>query len=111
MLDRKSLALLPDGAVVINIARGGLIDLEALTKEVRDKRLHCALDITDPMEPLPVTHPLRRLPGAILTPHIAGSHRRVRHEMAEVVMDDLENFFRGRPVRNRVTTSMLDRMT
>jgi phosphoglycerate dehydrogenase-like enzyme len=111
LLDRKSLALLPDGAAVINIARGGLIELGALTKEVRDKRLRCALDVTDPAEPLPVAHLLRRLSGAILTPHIAGSHRRVRHEMAEVVMDDLEKFFHGRPVRNRVTTSMLDRMT
>ena len=111
LLNREALSLLPDGAVVINIARGGLIDLAALTREVRKKRLRCALDVTDPMEPLPVNHPLRNIAGAILTPHVAGASRRVRHQMADTVMDDLERFFRGKPVKNRVTRAMLGRMT
>jgi len=111
LLSRDRLSRLPDGAVVINIARGGLVDLPALTKEVQRKRLRCALDVTDPSEPLPVGHALRTLPGAIVTPHIAGSNRVVRHEMAQVVMNDLESFFRDDGVENRVTTAMLDRMT
>jgi phosphoglycerate dehydrogenase-like enzyme len=111
LLGRESLSRLPDGAAVINIARGGLIDLDALTREVRRGRLRCALDVTDPLEPLPTGHALRALPGAIVTPHVAGSNRRVRQEMAQVVLDDLENFFSGRKVKNRVTTAMLDRMT
>lgn len=111
ILDRKQLARLADGAVVINIARGGLVDLAALTNEVQRGRLRCALDVTDPLEPLPVDHPLRTLAGAIVTPHVAASHRHVRHEIADVVMDDLESFFRGDGVKNRVTTAMLDRMT
>jgi len=111
LLNRTRLAKLPKNATIINIARGGLIDLAALTKEVEKKRLRCALDVSDPLEPLPVAHPLRKLAGAIVTPHIAGSNRRVRHEMAEVVLDDLERFFSGRKVRNRVTSAMLDRMT
>ncbi len=111
LLDRKALSLLPDGAVIINIARGGLVDLAALTREIQRKRLRCALDVTDPAEPLPLTHPLRKLPGAIVTPHIAGSGRQVRQEIATTVMDDLENFFRGKPVKNRVTRAMLQRMT
>jgi len=111
LLDQKALAMLPDGAVIINIARGGLIDLAALTREVRSKRLRCALDVTDPAEPLPVKHPLRKMPGAIVTPHIAGSSRQVRQQIATTVMDDLENFFRGKVVKNRVTRAMLQRMT
>ncbi|HST12294.1 MAG TPA: NAD(P)-dependent oxidoreductase [Terriglobales bacterium] len=111
ILNRARLSRLPDGAAIINIARGGLIDLDALTSEVRRGRLHCALDVTDPQEPLPINHPLRRLPGAIVTPHVAAANHQVRHDIADVVMDDLENFFRGRGVRNRVTTEMLDRMT
>jgi len=111
LLSRDRLARLPDGAVVINIARGDLIDLAALTNEVRRGRLRCALDVTDPLEPLPIGHALRTIPGAIVTPHIAASNRRVRHDMAEVVMDDLERFFKGHAVENRVTTAMLDRMT
>ena len=111
LLSRKALSLLPDGAVVINIARGGLLDLAALTQEVRKKRLRCALDVTDPIEPLPVNHPLRNLPGAVVTPHVAGGSRQVRRQMTETVMDDLENFFQGKPVVNRVTRQMLQRMT
>ncbi len=111
LLNRKRLQLLPDGAAVINIARGGLIDLGALTAEVRRKRIRCALDVTDPDEPLKVNHPLRKLPGAILTPHIGGGGHNVRREIAETVMNDLENFFAGKHVQNRVTQAMLDRMT
>jgi phosphoglycerate dehydrogenase-like enzyme len=111
LLNRSRLAMLPDGAAVINVARGGLIDLAALTSEVRRKRLRCALDVTDPDEPLPLKHPLRNLPGAIVTPHIAGSGRHVRHEMASTVLVDLENFFQRKPVKNRVTRAMLQRMT
>jgi phosphoglycerate dehydrogenase-like enzyme len=111
ILDREALALLPDGAAIINIARGGLLDLNALTREVCKGRLRCAIDVTDPLEPLPVGHPLRNLPGAIVTPHVAGSGRHVREQMAEVVVRDLENFFHGKPVSNRVTAAMLQRMT
>jgi len=68
ILDRETLASLPDGAAVINIARGGLIDLEALRKEVTRGRLRCALDVTDPQEPLPIDDTFRDLPSAILTP-------------------------------------------
>jgi phosphoglycerate dehydrogenase-like enzyme len=111
LLNRDRLAMLQDGAVVINIARGRLIDLAALTEEVRKGRLRCALDVSDPEEPLPLTHPLRVLEGAIVTPHIGGGGRRTRGEMADVAMDELQRFFRGEPLQNRVTTRMLSRMT
>lgn len=111
LLSKQNLRRLPDGATIINIARGGLIDLEALRNEVASGRLQCAIDVTDPVEPLPVGDSLRNLPGAIVTPHVAGSGRHVRGEIAEVVIDDLERFFSGGRVRNRVTTTMLDRMT
>jgi phosphoglycerate dehydrogenase-like enzyme len=54
ILNKTRLSQLPTGAAIINIARGGLIDLESLTQEVKRKRLQCALDVTDPIEPLPV---------------------------------------------------------
>jgi len=111
LLDQKRLARLPDGAVVVNIARGGIIDLDALTREVKKKRLRCAIDVTDPLEPLPVDHPIRTMPGAIVTPHIAASNLRVREQIADVVIDDVESFFTSGKVNNRVTTAMLERMT
>ncbi len=111
LLGRQNLAHLPDGAASSTSPVVGLIDLDALRKEVQSGRLRCALDVTDPQEPLLVGDPLRTMPGAIVTPHIAGSGRRVREGIARVVLDDLERFFSGKRVENRVTTSMLDRMT
>jgi phosphoglycerate dehydrogenase-like enzyme len=111
LLDRRNLALLPTGATVINVARGAVLNLDALTNEVRKGRLQCAIDVTDPVEPLPPAHPLRNLPGAIVTPHIGGGTSKARHEMADDLIDDLQKFFRGEAVKNRVTTAMLSRMT
>lgn len=111
LLNRKNLSRLRDGSTVINVARGGLVDLDSLTAEVRTGRLRCAIDVSDPLEPLPAKHPLRKLPGAIVTPHIGGGSLKARHEMADDLIDDLERFFGGKPVKNRVTTSMLARMT
>ena len=111
MIDRRALARLPDGATVVNVARGGLVDMAALTREVKRRRLRCALDVTDPLEPLPPRHPLRRMRGAVLTPHVASAQRIVRRQMADVVLDDLVRFFRRTRVRNRVTPAMLERMT
>lgn len=111
LLNRERLGLLQDGATVINIARGSLIDLAALTQEVKSGRLRCALDVTDPEEPLPLGHPLRTLPGAIVTPHLGGGGQRTRGEMADAAMDELCRFFNGEAVEHRVTTSMLSRMT
>ena len=111
MLNAGRLAALPEGAFVINIGRGGIVNLPALTREVQRGRLFCALDVTDPEEPLPLSHPLRRLPGALLTPHVAGSPQYVRHGIAETVISDLEKFFRGESVANRVVAESLDHMS
>jgi phosphoglycerate dehydrogenase-like enzyme len=111
LIDRAALRRLPDGATVVNVARGGIVDLSALTREVRSGRLRCALDVTDPLEPLPARHPLRRMRGAILTPHVGAAGVEVRRAMADVVLDALERFFRGERVRTRVTPRMLERMT
>jgi len=111
LLNAKRLASLPNGATVINIARGSLIDLGALTQEVVSGRLRCALDVTDPDEPLPVAHPLRSHPGAVLTPHVGGGGPTVRHQMALMALDSLERHFAGQPPLHQVTVDMLERMT
>jgi phosphoglycerate dehydrogenase-like enzyme len=111
MIDGAALGRLPDGATVVNVARGGLVDLDALTREVRRGRLRCAIDVTDPLEPLPVKHPLRRMRGALVTPHVGAAAVEVRHQMADVVLDSLEQFFAGGRPATRVTPAMLDLMT
>ena len=72
LIGRRELALMPDGATLINTARGSLVDHEALVAELRAGRLTAILDVTDP-EPLPADSPLYDLPNAFVTPHLAGS--------------------------------------
>jgi phosphoglycerate dehydrogenase-like enzyme len=111
LLDGRALGRLPRGATLVNVARGAIVDTDALVAAVRAGRLRCALDVTDPQEPLPARHPLRRLRGAVVTPHVAAASVAVRRGMADVLLDGLERFFRGERVRTRVTPAMLDRMT
>lgn len=72
LLDARMLALLPDGALVVNVARGGVVDTEALLAECTSGRLRAALDVTDP-EPLPADHPLWSAPGVLVVPHVGGA--------------------------------------
>ncbi len=72
LVDATVLAALPDGALVVNVGRGPVVDTAALTAEVVSGRLHCALDVVDP-EPLPADHPLWTSPNALITPHIGGN--------------------------------------
>ena len=111
LFDQRRLSLLPDGACLVNVARGGLIDMEALLAELRTQRLRAALDVTDPLEPLPVDHELRKLPNVILTPHIAAGGIEVRREMGDLAVDEVVRFASGQPPRNRVTREMLATMT
>jgi phosphoglycerate dehydrogenase-like enzyme len=111
LLDARRLSLLPNGAYLVNVARGGLIDLEALTRELRTGRITAALDVTDPIEPLPEDHELRRMPNIYLTPHIAAGGVEVRAAMGAVAVEDVVRFFRGETPHNIVTMEMLATMT
>jgi phosphoglycerate dehydrogenase-like enzyme len=111
MFDRRRLSLLSDGAYLINVARGGLIDLEALLEELRSGRITAALDVTDPLEPLPPDHELRKLPNVILTPHIAAGGIEMRREMGATAVAEVIRFAKGEPPLNRVTREMLATMT
>ncbi len=111
LLDRAALRQLPNGATLVNVARGAIVDLAALTAEVRSGRLRCALDVSDPLEPLPPRHPLRRMRGAVVTPHVGAAARSARLAMADIALDSLERYFRGERVPTRVTPRMLERMT
>jgi phosphoglycerate dehydrogenase-like enzyme len=111
MFDTRLLSLLRDGSYLINVARGGLIDMEALLQELRKERITAALDVTDPLEPLPADHELRSLPNVTLTPHIAAGGIEMRREMGAVAVEEVIRFANGLPPVNRVTTGMLATMT
>ena len=111
MFDTRRLGLLHDGSYLINVARGGLIEMEALLQELRKGRITAALDVTDPLEPLPADHELRRLPNVTLTPHIAAGGIEMRREMGAVAVEEVVRFANGLPPLNQVTVEMLATMT
>ncbi|MEO8436376.1 MAG: hydroxyacid dehydrogenase [Pyrinomonadaceae bacterium] len=111
LFDARRLALLPDGAYLINVARGGLIDMDALVAELRTGRITAALDVTDPLEPLPSDHELRRLPNVLLTPHIAAGGIEMRRAIGAIAVEEVVRFAQGEPPRNLVTRAMLGTMT
>ncbi|WP_149549992.1 2-hydroxyacid dehydrogenase [Streptomyces marokkonensis] len=71
LVDAGFLARMKDGALLVNVARGGVVDTKALLTELEGGRITAALDVTDP-EPLPADHPLWRAPGVLVTPHVGG---------------------------------------
>ena len=111
LLDQRRLALMPDGAYLINVARGGLVDVEALLAELRKSRIRVALDVTDPLEPLPPDHELRQLPNVLLTPHIAAGGIEMRRAIGAVAVDEVVRFCNGEQLENVVTREMLALMT
>ncbi|MGW1721996.1 hydroxyacid dehydrogenase [Streptomyces sp. NPDC002306] len=109
MLDRGRLALIRDGGVLINTARGALVDPDALTDELVSGRLHAILDVTEP-EPLPTGSPLYRLPNVFLTPHIAGSLGNERERLGRIVVAELEHLAAGLPLAHEVRRADLARV-
>src|SRR5205085_5169231 len=100
MVDAAFLAALPDGALVINAARGGVIDTDALVAELETGRLRAVLDVTDP-EPLPADHPLWDAPGLLaLTPHLAGDSDAADLRAIRFAGEQLGRYARGEPLRN-----------
>jgi phosphoglycerate dehydrogenase-like enzyme len=93
MISAERLALMRDGACLINVGRGTLVDTDALVAELRDGRISAALDVTDP-EPLPSDHPLWTLPNAIVTSHTANTARLGSAAMASRVNENVARFAR-----------------
>ena len=111
LFDKQRLSALADGTFLINVARGGLIDTPSLLAELRSGRITAALDVTDPIEPLPADHELRKLKNVILTPHIAAGGIEMRREIGALAVAEVVRFAKGESPRNRVTREMLATMT
>lgn len=101
LLDATALALMKDGAVVVNVARGKVVDTDALLAELGSGRLRAALDVTDP-EPLPPDHPLWRAPNLIVTAHQGGNTDATFPRVAALVRRQLEALLAGEPAVNEV---------
>jgi phosphoglycerate dehydrogenase-like enzyme len=102
LVGAAELAAMRDGAVLVNAARGPVVDTAALVKETAANRLRAVLDVTDP-EPLPADHPLWRAPGVLaITPHIAGDSPRGWERAAALAGDQLARWHAGQPLQNVV---------
>ncbi|MFC5803464.1 hydroxyacid dehydrogenase [Streptomyces formicae] len=108
MFDARRLALLRDGATLVNTARGSLVDTDALTEELVTGRIHAVLDVTEP-EVLPAGSPLYGLPNVLLTPHIAGSLGNELGRMANCAIDEVERYAKGLPFAHGVGADELSR--
>lgn len=101
LIDARRLGLLPHGAVLVNIARGPVVDQPALIDALRDDRLGgAALDVTDP-EPLPADSPLWDLPNVLISPHSASTLASENEYLVGLFIDNLSRWRDGRPLRNR----------
>lgn len=102
MVDADFLAAMPDGALLVNGARGPVVDAEALLAELTSGRIRAAVDVTDP-EPLPPGHPLWSAPGLLLTPHVGGTVPMAMRRAYGVAAEQLAAFVRGEEPPNLVT--------
>lgn len=102
LIGREELAAMADGALLVNAARGPVVDTDALVAEVSTGRLRAVLDVTDP-EPLPDGHPLWTAPGVLsITPHIAGNSRLGNARAAALAGEQLQRWATGQPLENIV---------
>ena len=104
LVDAGFLARMRDGALLVNVARGAVVDTDAVVAETSTGRLRAALDVTDP-EPLPPDHPLWRIPGVLVTPHVAGATPDATPRMALLVRAQVDRMLAGEPPLNVVVRS------
>ena len=102
LVDAEFLAQMQDGALLVNVSRGPVVDTDALLAELTAGRLRAALDVTDP-EPPPQDHPLWSAPGLLVSPHVGGSTTAFPPRAHALVRDQLARFAEGQPLRNIVS--------
>jgi phosphoglycerate dehydrogenase-like enzyme len=101
LMDAKRLNLMKPGALLVNVARGPIVDTEALVKALHQGKIRAALDVTDP-EPLPDGHPLWSAPNLLITPHVAGDSAKFMKRLFTFASQQAERYGRGEPLENVV---------
>ncbi|MBO1902668.1 hydroxyacid dehydrogenase [Leucobacter weissii] len=101
LMDAAALAALPDGALLVNVARGPVVDTDALVSELNAGRLRAALDVTEP-EPLPAGHPLWNCPNLLITPHVGGDSSAMLPRMAALIRRQIGHLRAGEAPENLV---------
>jgi phosphoglycerate dehydrogenase-like enzyme len=101
MFNAARLASMKDGALIVNVARGPIIETEALIKELNSRRIYAALDVTDP-EPLPQGHPLWSAPNLIVVPHVGGNSEAFEPRGRALIESQLKLLAAGNPLEHVV---------
>ncbi|MCL8017176.1 2-hydroxyacid dehydrogenase [Streptomyces sp. AS02] len=104
LVDADFLARMKDGALLVNVARGAVVDTKALLAELETGRVTAALDVTDP-EPLPREHPLWRAPGVLISPHVGGPTSAFLPRAKRLLVDQLRRYVNREPLRNVILTT------
>ena len=110
IVNRDMLARLPDDATFINVARGQLVDQEALIDELRAKRLRAGLDVFRE-EPVPEDSPLRGLAGLVVMPHLGALAQETFQRSVKTAMDNIHRYVNNQDMLFEVTLHDYDRMT
>jgi phosphoglycerate dehydrogenase-like enzyme len=101
LIGARQFALMPQGALLVNAARGPIVDTDALVEALHGGRIRAALDVTDP-EPVPDGHPLWSCPNLLLTPHIGGSSPQFAPRALRIAAAELRRYMAGEPLQNVV---------
>ncbi|MFE3856402.1 2-hydroxyacid dehydrogenase [Streptomyces griseorubiginosus] len=104
LVDAEFLARMKDGALLVNVARGPVVDTKALLAELETGRITAALDVVDP-EPLPPGHPLWQAPGLLISPHVGGPTSAFLPRAKRLLADQLHRFVNHEPLRNVILTT------
>ncbi|WP_329334392.1 2-hydroxyacid dehydrogenase [Streptomyces sp. NBC_00663] len=104
LVNAEFLARMKDGALLVNVARGGVVDTKALLAELESGRITAALDVVDP-EPLPKGHPLWQAPGVLISPHVGGPTSAFLPRAKRLLVDQLGRFVNREPLRNVILTT------
>lgn len=110
IIDKRLLQLIPNGAVLVNTARGSVIDEDALIEELKLNRFKAALDVYE-KEPLQDNSPLRKMDNVILIPHMGGPTVDRRKYATLAVLNDINNLINNKPLIHEITAIRASRMT
>jgi phosphoglycerate dehydrogenase-like enzyme len=105
LIGARQLALMQQGALLVNAARGAIVDTDALVEALNSGHIRAALDVTDP-EPLPEGHPLWNCPNLLLTPHVGGSSPQFAPNGLRVACDELRRYMAREPLENVVQAAI-----
>jgi phosphoglycerate dehydrogenase-like enzyme len=105
LMDAPQFALMKQGTLLVNAARGPVVNTDALVEALQSGRIRAALDVTDP-EPLPLEHSLWKCPNLLITPHVGASSPEFARRSLKVAADELRRYMAGEPLLNVVQAAV-----